>query len=68
MAFQYAKIYPNAGTYPNGIPQVNITNYAPECRGRTLHCFRPPPTFKSRILLHGLKEITPSRRALSVIS
>jgi hypothetical protein len=26
--FQYAKIYPNAGTYPNGIPQVNITNYA----------------------------------------
>jgi hypothetical protein len=26
--FQYAKIYPNAGTYPNGIPQVNITNFA----------------------------------------
>ncbi|QNI38422.1 carboxypeptidase regulatory-like domain-containing protein [Edaphobacter sp. 4G125] len=26
--FQYQKIYPNAGTYPNGIPQVNITNYA----------------------------------------
>ncbi len=26
--FQFAKIYPNAGTYPNGIPQVNITNFA----------------------------------------
>jgi TonB-dependent Receptor Plug Domain. len=26
--FQFAKIYPNAGTYPNGIPQVNITGYA----------------------------------------
>ncbi len=26
--FQFAKLYPNAGTYPNGIPQVNITNYA----------------------------------------
>ncbi len=27
--FQYAKLYPNAGRYPNGIPIVNITNYAP---------------------------------------
>jgi hypothetical protein len=26
--FQFAKIYPNAGTYPNGIPQVNITGFA----------------------------------------
>ncbi|RZU42666.1 TonB-dependent receptor [Edaphobacter modestus] len=26
--FEYAKIYPNVGTYPNGIPQVNITGYA----------------------------------------
>jgi hypothetical protein len=26
--FQYGKIYPNVGTYPNGIPQVNITNFA----------------------------------------
>jgi hypothetical protein len=27
--FQYTKLYPNAGRYPNGIPIVNITNYAP---------------------------------------
>ena len=27
--FQYTKLYPNAGTYPDGIPQLNITNYAP---------------------------------------
>jgi hypothetical protein len=27
--FQFAKLYPNAGTYPNGIPQMNITGYAP---------------------------------------
>ena len=26
--FQFQKLYPNAGTYPDGIPQVNITNYA----------------------------------------
>ena len=26
--FQFTKIYPNAGTYPNGIPQANITNFA----------------------------------------
>ena len=26
--FQYAKLYPNAGPYPNGIPQVNISGYA----------------------------------------
>ncbi|MDE1177945.1 MAG: carboxypeptidase regulatory-like domain-containing protein [Edaphobacter sp.] len=26
--FEFAKIYPNAGTYPNGIPQVNTTNFA----------------------------------------
>ncbi|MCU1324441.1 MAG: Cna domain protein [Acidobacteriaceae bacterium] len=27
--FQYNKLYANAGPYPNGIPQVNITGYAP---------------------------------------
>ncbi|WP_041586925.1 TonB-dependent receptor [Terriglobus saanensis] len=27
--FQYNKLYPGAGPYPNGIPIVNITNYAP---------------------------------------
>jgi hypothetical protein len=27
--FQYPKLYPGAGEYPNGIPIVNITNYAP---------------------------------------
>ncbi|WP_419805050.1 carboxypeptidase regulatory-like domain-containing protein [Terriglobus sp.] len=26
--FQYQKLYPNVGTYPNGIPIVNITNFA----------------------------------------
>jgi hypothetical protein len=26
--FQYNKLYPGAGPYPNGIPIVNITNYA----------------------------------------
>ncbi len=26
--FTYNKLYPGAGTYPNGIPIVNITNYA----------------------------------------
>lgn len=25
--FQYAKLFPGAGEYPNGIPYVNITNY-----------------------------------------
>jgi Carboxypeptidase regulatory-like domain len=27
--FQYTKLYPNAGRYPNGIPIVNVTGYAP---------------------------------------
>ncbi|WP_213806286.1 carboxypeptidase regulatory-like domain-containing protein [Granulicella sp. dw_53] len=27
--FQYNKLYPGAGPYPNGIPIVNITGYAP---------------------------------------
>ena len=27
--FAYTKLYPGAGTYPNGIPIVNVTNYAP---------------------------------------
>jgi hypothetical protein len=27
--FQYTKLYPNAGRFPNGIPIVNVTNYAP---------------------------------------
>jgi hypothetical protein len=27
--FQYNKLYPGAGRYPNGIPIVNVTNYAP---------------------------------------
>src|SRR5882757_3193148 len=27
--FQYNKLYPNAGTYPNGIPYVQITSFAP---------------------------------------
>lgn len=27
--FQYPKLYPSAGRYPNGIPIVNVTNYAP---------------------------------------
>ncbi|CAN5644465.1 hypothetical protein BH10ACI4_BH10ACI4_30410 [soil metagenome] len=27
--FQYNKLYANAGPYPNGIPQVNVTGYAP---------------------------------------
>ncbi|MDP9051679.1 MAG: carboxypeptidase regulatory-like domain-containing protein, partial [Acidobacteriota bacterium] len=26
--FAYAKLFPNAGAYPNGIPQVGITSYA----------------------------------------
>ena len=26
--FQYAKLFPTAGAYPNGIPQVSITSYA----------------------------------------
>ena len=26
--FQYAKLFPNAGFYPNGIPQVSITSFA----------------------------------------
>ena len=26
--FQYTKLFPGAGTYPNGIPYVQITNYA----------------------------------------
>ncbi len=27
--FQYQKLFPTAGEYPNGIPSVSITNYAP---------------------------------------
>jgi Carboxypeptidase regulatory-like domain len=27
--FQYNRLYPNGGSYPNGIPKVNITNFAP---------------------------------------
>ncbi len=27
--FQYTKLFPTAGQYPNGIPSVSITNYAP---------------------------------------
>jgi len=27
--FQYNKLYPDAGTYPNGIPYVQITSFAP---------------------------------------
>lgn len=27
--FQYNKLYPNSGEYPDGIPSVSITNYAP---------------------------------------
>jgi len=27
--FQYNKLYPTAGEYPNGIPKVNVTGYAP---------------------------------------
>jgi hypothetical protein len=26
--FQYAKLFPTAGAYPNGIPQISITSYA----------------------------------------
>jgi hypothetical protein len=61
--FQFAKIYPNAGTYPNGIPQVNITNYA-GMQG-PLPCFRPQPTFRLPITLPGLKAITASKLAQS---